>query len=107
MIVDLSHIVWRGASYIKVAPQGYLAHLSNIIKAIKGGTYHPETGWRIPYDKQSLSLLEAALANYHLRYHKEKQELTTRQEGFQQKISLTEEEERAVLKTVEQLHLQR
>lgn len=86
---------------------GYVPDLSSLIKQIPGWGWHKETGWRVPYNAHTFQLLKSRLAQYPIRYRKEQVVLDVKEKPMPDKLELTEEQESAVLKTVEQLMLQR
>lgn len=105
--VTLSHIVWRGQSFIQIKPQGFLDQLPNIIREIPGWSYHKETGWRVPYSVKSYQLLKNKLSHCTLSVNPEKIMLIETSENIPSKLEMTEEEKLAILKMIEQLTLQR
>jgi integrase/recombinase XerD len=105
--IHLSHITWRGESYIQIKPDGYVDGLSQMIKQVPGWAYHKETGWRVPYSVKTYQLLRNKLNHLPLRINPQKIEIETRVATMPHKLELSEEEKMAVLKTVEQLTLQR
>ncbi len=92
--------------WILVKPEGYVENLAGIIKSVPGGGWHKDQGWRIPATKQTRELLLNQLRLNGIQTA-EKGELWFEEGKGQKKLALTESEETAVLKLVEQLMLQR
>jgi site-specific recombinase XerD len=94
------------SEWILVKPIGFVENLSVIIKSVPGGGWNKEQGWRIPATRQSRELLLKQLRLHGIEPG-EKGELQFEEIRGQKKLTLTEAEETAVLKLVEQLMLQR
>jgi integrase/recombinase XerD len=92
--------------WILVKPLGFVKNLSGIIKSVPGGGWNKEQGWRIPATRQARELLLNQLRLHGIQAGK-KGELRMEEIKSAKKISLTDAEETAMLKLVEQLMLQR
>lgn len=105
--ITLTHVETNGAHFIQVKTDGYIEGLSNLIKSIPGGGYGKLIGWRVPYNSPSYQLLRHKLAHLQVVINPEKQVIQVREEKMPTKLTLSESEELAILRLVEQLMLQR
>jgi len=105
--VTLSHIQWKGRSFIQIKNHGFVERLSNIIKEIPGWGYHRDTGWRVPYSVKTYQLLKNKLEHLVIEVNPEKVIVVETEQDLPGKLELTEAEKMAILKTIEQLTLQR
>lgn len=105
--IILSHITWKEKSFIQIKNKGYIPELSLLIKQVVGWSYHPETGWKVPYTVEAYQLIKNKLKHYALEINPQKIDINSANNSFPTKLELTEEEKNAVLKTIEQLILQR
>ena len=105
--IILSHIQQGENHYIQVRNEGVIDQLSSIIKSIPGGGYNKTTGWRVPYSAKAYQLLRHKLAHLQVIINPEIQKIQIKEVPLPTKLALTQEEELAVLRLVEQLMLQR
>jgi len=97
----------NGQEWIQIKPEGYVENLSGIVKSVPGGGWDKEIGWRIPSTRQSRELLLNQLRLHGISCREENSSLRFEETKGRKKLALTEQEETAVLKLVEQLMLQR
>jgi site-specific recombinase XerD len=93
--------------WILVKPEGYVENLAGIIKSVPGGSWNKELGWRIPANRQARELLLNQLRLHGISCREESSTLYFEETKSRKKVALTDQEETAVLKLMEQLMLQR
>lgn len=93
--------------WIRIKPEGYVENLSGIVKSVPGGRWDKENGWIIPATRQGRELLMHQIRLHGISSRDENGVIQFSETPGRKKLSLTEAEETAVLKMVEQLMLQR
>ena len=105
--VKLQVIQYENRDWIQIQNEGYIENLAVIIKSIPGGGWNKVIGWRVPANSKCRDLLLNQIRVHGISSREIDAVVCIQEKTPLRKIALSETEEVAVLKLVEQLMLQR